>query len=67
MSAMMQVMIQTPTTLSFTRSISFPMITSNIPASVMIPKYRTLNTNRAAVGPVLEKPLLMRDAMSSQV
>ena len=32
----------------------------NMPASVIIPKYSTLNTNNAAVGPVLEKPLLMR-------
>lgn len=30
--------------------ISLSMITSNIPASVMIPKNRTENTNRAAVG-----------------
>ena len=43
------------------------MMISNIPASVMIPKYRTLNTNSAAVGPVLEKPLLMSFAKLSQV
>ena len=55
-SAMTAVIMHTPTTLSPTSFMSLLMMTSNMPASVMMPKYRTENTNRAAVGPVLEKP-----------
>ena len=54
-------------TLSPTRVISLPMMTSNMPASVMMPKYSTLKTNRAAVGPVLLKPALIMAAMSSKL
>ena len=57
--AMMQVMTHTPMTLLPMSFISLPMITSNIPASVMMPKYRTENTNRAAVGAVELKPALI--------
>ena len=49
----------TPMTLSPTSLISLPMMMSNIPASVMMPKYSTENTNRAAVGAVLLKPDLI--------
>ena len=57
--AMMAVTTATPITLSPTSFMSLPMITSNMPASVMMPKYSTENTNKAAVGPVLEKPDLI--------
>ena len=64
-SAMTAVMTQTPTTLSPTSFMSLLMMTSNMPASVMMPKYSTENTNRAAVGPVLEKPdLIMAEKFS---
>ena len=66
-SAMMQVTSATPMTLSPTSFISLPMMTSNMPASVMMPKYSTLNTNRAAVGPVELKPALIMAAMSSKL
>lgn len=56
----------TPITLLPTSFISLPMITSNIPASVMMPKYRTENTNRAAVGAVELKPALIMDSTPSR-
>ena len=59
-SAITQVITHTPITLSPTSFISLPMTTSNMPASVMMPKYSTLNTNSAAVAEVLPKPERIR-------
>ena len=64
--AMTAVITQTPMTLSPTSFISLPMMTSNMPASVMMPKYRTEKTNSAAVGAVLLKPDLIMAAMASK-
>lgn len=43
------------------------MITSNMPASVMMPKYSTEKTNSTAVGPVLPKPDLIIVAILSKL
>ena len=57
----------TPMTLSPTSPISLPMIASNMPASVMMPKYSTEKTNSAAVGLVLLKPDLIIVARLSKL
>ena len=65
--AMIAVITVTPMTLSPTNFINLLMITSNIPASVMIPKNSTENTNSAAVEPVLPKPPLISLPTSSML
>ena len=65
--AMTQVMTHTPMTLLPMSFISLPMITSNMPASVIMPKYSTEKTNRAAVGAVELKPALIIAARLSKV
>lgn len=66
MRAITVVITVTPMTLLPTSFMSLPMITSNMPASVMIPKYSTENTNRAAVGAVELKPVLIMDSTPSR-